>query len=213
MNDYSLVNIDGKLQLRSNINEKLKPLCIDFTKGKSQHRRLFPGKELIAKAAGIKKNIKPIVIDATAGLGRDAFVLASLGCEVHLIERSPLLYQLLEDALQRTIDDKDLVKILARMHLHAGDAKDCLQQFNADVIYCDPMYPERKKSALVKKEMRILREVNGDDVDADELFLAALEAKVKRVVVKRPMYAENSAEHTPDFSYNGKHTRFDVYLR
>lgn len=200
----------GCLELHDRDNH-FKPLSVDFVEGKLNHRRIFPGKELIAKAVGLKKNYLPRVIDATAGLGRDAFILASLGCQVSLIERSTMIFQLLADGLQRAEQAESTREIALRMSLYEGEARDFFSQIEADVIYCDPMYPERKKSALVKKEMRILQAINGADEDSAILLRAALAANVKRVVVKRPKGAENLAELVPNFSYNGKHTRFDVY--
>jgi 16S rRNA (guanine1516-N2)-methyltransferase len=211
MNDYKLLRVHDCLELHAPTNKNFKPLRIDFVTGKANHRRIFFGKELIAKAVGISKKNLPHVIDATAGLGRDAFVLASLGCEVSLIERSPIIYQLLQDALNRASDHEATEAITGRMKLYHGDAQVLLPTLQADVIYLDPMYPERKKSALVKKEMRILRDINGDDLDADALFAIAMKSDAKRVVVKRPKLAENIAEIPVSFSYSGKHTRFDVY--
>lgn len=209
-NRYQLLKQEGRLALYD-LNEEFKPIAIDFVDGQLNHRRTFRGKELIAKAVGIKKDNLPHVIDATAGLGRDAFILASLGCTVSLIERSDMMHQLLADGLARASEDESTREIVARMRLYHGDAKAYFTKLEADVIYCDPMYPERKKSALVKKEMRILRAINGADDDCADLLQAAVAAKVKRVVVKRPKGAENLAELAPNFSYNGKHTRFDVY--
>lgn len=208
---YQLIQQDQRLELHD-LEKRFKPLYVDFVEGKANHRRQFPGKELIAKAVGIKKDFIPQVFDATAGLGRDAFVLASLGCQVDMVERSEVVYQLLDDGLQRAIHDQQISTIAKRMHLHLGDAKLLMAKTNVDVIYLDPMYPERKKSALVKKEMRILQDINGADLDSAELMQVALNANVKRIVVKRPKGAENIAELTPNFSYNGKNTRFDVYI-
>lgn len=210
-NRYQLLNEEGRLELHD-LNREFKPIYVDFVDGHLNHRRTFRGKELIAKAVGIKKDHMPFVLDATAGLGRDAFILASLGCKVSLIERSPVMYELLADGLERAKHAEATRDIIKRMTLYQGDAKDYFTQCEADVIYCDPMYPERKKSALVKKEMRILRDINGADEDCVALLQAAMAAIVKRVVVKRPKGAENLAELTPNFSYNGKHTRFDVYI-
>ena len=185
-------------------------MYVDFLTGKSQHRRLYRGKELIAKAVGVGKYDQLSIIDATAGLGRDAFVLASLGCNMTLIERSPMMQALLADGLQRAAIE--IPEVIARISLLKGDALQLLAEQRADVVYLDPMYPHRDKSALVKKEMRILQDVVGFDEDSSALLILAQAAAKKRVVVKRPRLAENFAECAPDFSYNGKNSRFDVYL-
>ena len=96
---------------------------------------------------------------------------------------------------------------------------DALQYLNAlgpqdypDVIYIDPMFPHSKKSALVKKEMRVLREVVGDDDDAAQLLLSALKCQVKRVVVKRSRYAPAVGDVIPNYQVLGKSSRYDIYL-
>lgn len=211
MQQYRLVQQQDRLELHHN-SESFKPLYIDFTSGKAKHRRIFSGKELLAKAVDYKKKQPPTVIDATAGLAKDAFVLASLGCKLIMLERSEIIFQLLANAIERAEKDPETRDIVARMQLQLGDAIQLLPGLAADVIYCDPMYPARNKSALVKKDMRILRDINGADLDCEQLLTTALACDVKRVVVKRPKSAGHLAELPPDFSYNsGKHTRFDIY--
>lgn len=212
-NQYSLSTIDGKLSLICDDDKNFKPFFIDFTAGKSHHRRVFRGKELVVKAVGFKAENPPTIIDATAGLGRDAFVLASVGCEVTLIERSPILHALLADALERAMKAPELESIVARMHLLEGDAAKVWPSLSADCVYLDPMYPHRTKSALVKKELRILRDLVGDDPDADSLWEFAMNSASKRIVVKRPRLGNVLAEKKPNFSYNGKSSRFDIYIR
>lgn len=211
MSSIELVTLPEGLALQASA-ENFKPLIIDFVEGKANHRRLFPGKELIAKAIGTKVTYRPSVIDATAGMGRDAFVLANLGCAVTLLERSPILHALLADALIRGKQDNEIKTIIERMTLKQGDAQDLLPTLKADVVFLDPMYPHREKSALVKKELRLLRLAVGDDPDADELLDKAFIAAEKRVVVKRPRLGKYLADKKPNFSYTGQHSRFDVYL-
>src|SRR5690606_13621745 len=116
--------------------------------------------QVIAKAVGIQPGIRPSVLDATAGLGRDAFVLASLGCEMILIERQPIIAALLEDGLARGMADADVRQVVQRMALRQGNAIELMRQWQGEapqVAYLDPMFPHREKSALVKKEMRLFR--------------------------------------------------------
>lgn len=193
-----------------------KPLKIDFLTGAIGYRQQHShrGNELLAKAVGIKANYKPTVIDATAGLGTDAFVLACLGCKVIMLERSPIIAKLLEDALHRLTEQPSFKKKIALTLFHC-DAKKYLAELKTDerpdVIYLDPMFPQRTKSALVKKELRQLREIVGDDEDSKELLPLALRTTGKRVVVKRPRLAETLTELKPDFVITGKTQRFDVY--
>ena len=192
------------------------PIRVDFISGAVAHRRLFGGGsgQMIAKAVGIAPGIRPTMIDATAGLGRDAFVLAELGCTMTLIERQPLIAALLEDGLQRASADPEVGPIVARMKLLCGNAIELLSAWNDEepqVIYLDPMFPHRDKSALVKKEMRLFRPLAGDDDDAPALLDAALALATHRVVVKRPRKAPAIAGKPPGYTLEGKSSRFDIY--
>ena len=169
---------------------------------------------MIAKAVGLQPGVRPTVVDATAGLGRDAFVLAQLGCQVTLIERNPLIAALLEDGLQRAAADADVAAIVSRMRLLRGDAIALLNTWPDEVpqvVYLDPMFPHRDKSALVKKEMRLFRPVVGDDDDAPALLDAALALATHRVVVKRARKAPAIAGPKPTLVLEGNSSRFDIY--
>ena len=192
------------------------PIRVDFVEGAVAHRRLFGGGsgQMIAKAVGIQQGVRPVVLDATAGLGRDAFVLAELGCSVTLIERQPLIAALLEDGIQRALADAEVGPIMARMRLIHGNAIDLMRAWNAEppqVIYLDPMFPHRDKSALVKKEMRLFRPLAGDDDDAAVLLASALALASHRVVVKRPRKAPAIAGEKPGYVLEGNSSRFDIY--
>lgn len=191
---------------------------VDFVGGKMGYRNKNSGfkDQDIIKACGIKKGMRPSILDATAGLGRDGFVLAGTGCKVTLIERNPVIALLLEDGLNRAKAVTQTADSAANITLHCADSTTFIKSINnidsPEVIYLDPMYPHRTKSSLVKKEMRALRDVVGDDFDSNELLLAALNKAKKRVVVKRPKGAEYLADKKPSMSFDGKSTRFDVYL-
>lgn len=203
------------------------PIRADFVGGAVDHRRKFGGGkgQMIARAAGIKAGVYPQILDVTAGLGRDAFVLATLGCRVQMLERSPVVYALLQDGLHRAhrmaaAEDPALLDILQRMELLPADSRDYLAQLgNAtapdtmlpDVIYMDPMFPEREKSADVKKEMRAFHSLVGKDEDADELLALCLTRARYRVVVKRPRKAPFVGDRPPSFQLEGKSSRFDIY--
>lgn len=195
------------------------PVQVDFDSAASTYRRTKGGGELLVKAVGGDKQNRPIVFDATAGLGRDSFVLASWGYPVTLSERSPIIAELLQDGLERGLqsEDPDVVDTVSRMQLNPGDSQTFLQQANGsdlpDVIYLDPMFPPSKKSALVKKEMQAFHHVVGKETDGiDELIAVALDHAVYRVVVKRPLKAEVLAGKKPSYSLKGKAVRFDVYV-
>lgn len=191
------------------------PVYVDFAHGAADYRRKHRGREPLARAVGYKPATPPEVLDATAGLGRDAFMLAALGCRLRLIERSPVAAALLADGLRRAALHEDTAPIAARMQLIRADAVEYLRQLaeaqRPAVIYLDPMYPERRKSALVKKEMRLFRRLVGEDQDADALLQAALQAARRRVVVKRPRHAPPLAGQPPSFTLSSENTRYDVY--
>lgn len=196
---------------------------VDLVEGKAAYRRLHGGGrgQLIAKAIGVNKVFYPKVLDCTAGMGGDAFVLASLGCSVHMVERSVLSASLLADGLLRAghvaeeVADSELADVVSRMALTEGAGVDFLTQSRDefDVVYLDPMFPERKKSAAVKKEMRVFHHYIGSDEDADELLQPALDKAEYRVVVKRPTLAPFLAGKEPSYQVKGKSTRFDIYTK
>ena len=211
---WALVLTPERLALQPFGEDASGPVFVDFVGGKQAHRRQFGGGrgQPLARAIGMKKGHNPTLIDATAGLGRDAFVLATLGATVTLVERSPVVAELLRDGLARAAQEPDLADIVARMTLIHGNAIQTLQSLpEHEVVYLDPMYPHRDKSALVKKEMRLLREVVGDDPDTPDLLSAARQAAGKRVVVKRPNKAPFLGDQVASSHIPGKTTRYDLY--
>ncbi|MHB1946870.1 MAG: class I SAM-dependent methyltransferase [Gammaproteobacteria bacterium] len=196
--------------------EKSLPLFVDFLSGKLTYRRQHASlrNEALARALGLSHQSSPKLVDATAGLARDSFILAGLGFEVQLLERSPLICALLEDGIKRAQANPHVAPIVNRLHLIQTDAISWLQSHSQeiDIIYLDPMFPERQKSALVKKEMRIFQDLIGEDQDAGNLMKAALACAKKRVVVKRPRLAEPIEGISPSFSLKGSSSRFDIYL-
>lgn len=191
-------------------------LIVDFVGGAVGHRLRFGGGrgQDLPKACGLTKGQNPSIVDATAGLGRDAFLLASLGCEVTLIERAPQMHALLADALNRARDaGPDFAEIIGRMTLLAGDAKDILPTLSPDVVLVDPMHPPRKNTALVKQDMRVLRTIVGADPDAFELMEVALKAAKNRVVLKWPLRGDPlPGLRAPSHQIIGKSTRYDVFM-
>jgi 16S rRNA (guanine1516-N2)-methyltransferase len=207
-----------RLSLSDASERKLGAVFVDFAEGAARHRRLHGGGrgEAVAKAVGARGQATPTVLDATAGLGRDAFVLAAIGCQVTMLERSPVAAALLQDGLMRAELDAEIgAWIGQRMRLLAGSAAaqmDAWQGEPPQVVYLDPMYPHRRKSAQVKKEMRLFQTMLGPDDDADMLLAPALALASKRVVVKRPDYAPPLAERKPAAQITTKTHRFDIYF-
>ncbi len=209
------------VKTRSDAGQPSSVVSCDFVLGGLRHRRLFGGgiKQSLARAIGLSSNFKPAVADLTGGLGRDGFVLASLGAQVSLVERNDVVAALLSDGLvrlqQQAEQDHSLSVISDRLSLHRGDSKTWLQTLDMsrrpDVIYLDPMFPERSKSAKVKKEMAVFPGLVGNDDDAGELLELALKVARYRVVVKRPRRAPPLAGINPGFSIEGKTTRFDIH--
>ncbi len=216
---HLLVLTEQRLELRQLGANAPGPVSVNFIAGTAAHRRQFGGGrgQPLARAAGLKGGALPTVIDATAGLGQDAFVLASLGCRVQLVERSPIIAALLQDGLCRAAQNPEIGSwVKERLCLCQADGREYLRGLSEnqrpEVVYLDPMYPHRRKTALTGKEMRLLRQLVGDDHDASELLAAALVCARRRVVVKRPRLASALTGPLPDAQIIAPHTRFDLYF-
>lgn len=197
-------------------DELAQDLTIDFVGGAVGHRFRFGGGrgQDLPKAAGFSGGFTPSIVDATAGLGRDAFLLASLGADVTLIERSPQVHERLRLGIEAALQSEpQIAQAAARMTLLHGDARELLAGLSPDVVIVDPMHPERTSTALVKKDMRILRDLVGTDPDQLELMTAALAAARKRVVLKWPRKAAPMPGLSkPSHQIVGKTLRYDVFM-
>ncbi len=192
-------------------------LRVDFTSpGLSRRGQKSWKGEALLRAVGRKPSRAPNVLDATGGIGRDGFVMAQHGCRVRLCERNPLLFALVSDGLDRAGDNPDTADTAARITIHLCDSIDFMrnpaEKDLTEVIYLDPMYPERDKSALVKKEMQILRKICGHGSGEAELLTTALACAGSRVVVKRPKNAAPLSGPPPNTVIRGRAHRFDIYL-
>ena len=191
-------------------------LKCSFIEGPILHRLKY-GKgrgQNLAKAVGMKFNKNRNIIDATAGLGYDSFILASLGAKVTLIERSQKMHELLQNGINEGISfGGKIEKIINRMELLFGDSKDILPKLTPEVIMIDTMYKERKKTALVKNNMRLVREIVGPDTDYIELLEVALNCAKNRVVLKQPRYAEPIKDIKKcSHQIIGKTIRYDIFM-
>ena len=191
-------------------------LKCSFIEGPILHRLKY-GKgrgQNLAKAVGMKFNKNRNIIDATAGLGYDSFILASLGAKVTLIERSQKIHELLQNGINEGISfGGEIEKIINRMELLFGDSKDILPKLTPEVIMIDTMYKERKKTALVKNNMRLVREIVGPDTDYIELLEVALNCAKNRVVLKQPRYAEPIKDiRKCSHQIIGKTIRYDIFM-
>ena len=194
------------------------PVVVDFGAGSMRHRRRGGHNEALGRAVGVGRGDLLTVLDATAGLGRDGFVLADLGCRVRLCERHPVIAALLRSGLeQASAGDAWLAAVAGRIQLFEADARKLQGNSLAglDVIYLDPMFPARQKSAAVKKEMALFQALLGEERsdDGPQLLEWALQQTVARVVVKRPAKAGPLAGRKPSHSISGKAVRFDVYVQ
>lgn len=194
---------------------------VDFLDPTLLYRLKTSGKHQgVGKALGLAKHPGLSVLDATAGLGRDALLMAHLGCQVTLLERSPLIHALLADGLARAAESEDAMiqTALARMQLHNREARDWFagigrgEHPQPDVIYLDPMFPPRSKSAKVKKDIALLQDLLGAEEDFPTLLAAAREVARLRVVVKRPAGKPDPAVPVPSFTVAGKTAGFEVYI-
>lgn len=213
--NFHFFKINNKLYLENGGTR----ICVDFSSGEANYRREHGGgkNQPIGRAIGTNKRKDLTVLDATAGLGGDSFVIACLGCRVTMLERSLVISTLLSDGLERGLMDSEIIHIIEQMSLINVDAEKYFLKIiseneeRPDVVYLDPMYPHRKKSAKVKKEMQMLQRLLGHDEDASFLSTAMQVAK-QRVVVKRPKGAEFLNDSAPTHSIESKKTRYDVYM-
>lgn len=209
---YTLQWVEDKLTLRTHAGKRPVDTTIDFTAGRSMHRLKFGGGHGQPMARAVKTNSAPRICDATAGFGKDAFVFASLGCKVVLLERSVVVHALLQDGLQRAYNHTETRSIAERMTLHLIDSNDLPMSWPVldlpQVIYLDPMYPDGKRTA--KKEIQALRGLL--NTQQDELgLLSAARNTAKRVVVKRPRNAPPLANVKPSGNITSTNTRYDIY--
>ena len=214
--DLLLTFVGDRLELRSVGRRAPGPVFVDLITLGLRHLSHPTGllQQPIARAVGARGE-RPKVLDATAGLGRDAWLLACLGCHVQAIERCDIVAALLRNGMERASYHARLRPILEeRLTLRVADAREVLAEERReppDVVYLDPMFAPKGKSALVKKEMRVLRLLVGDDRDSRELLEAARRVAVQRVVVKRLLHAPPLAADL-DHTHRGKIARYDVYM-
>lgn len=182
-------------------------------------KRVQPGKwehELLVRAVRGRSHTGSLhVMDCTAGMGEDALILAAAGFEVSLYEKNPVIAALLQNALEQAENDPVLAPIIARMTFQEGDSLSVLHQIAAgeqerpDVIYLDPMFQKRTKSALIKKKFQLLHKIEQPCANEEELLDAAMAAHPKKIVIKRPAKGPYLAGICPGYSIRGKAIRFD----
>ena len=170
--------------------------------------------ELLVRAARVRGVAHPRIVDATAGLGEDSFLLAAAGAAVLLCERDPVVAALLSDALSRAQADPRTRDVACRMRLHEGDSCALLASLDTapDVVYLDPMFPERRRRAATNKKLQLLQRLEPPPSNETALFDAALAAGPRKVVVKRPLKGPALAGRKPSASLSGKVVRYDIYV-
>ena len=189
-------------------------LCGDFAHLLPRLRQPNLSRELLVRAARVKGVANPVVVDATAGLGEDSLLLAAAGCQVTLCERDAVIAALLRDTLERAAADPSLAAVASRMRLVEGDAIGTLQCLDhaPDVIFLDPMFPERRKRAATNKKLQLFQRLERPCEDEEALMAAALAARPRKVVVKRPLKGPHLAGVKPSSSLLGKVVRYDIVV-
>lgn len=187
----------------------------DFSKSIKRLKQSNLQKEMLihaVKIKGEKENL--IAIDATAGLGEDSILLAAYGYNVELYEKNPIISELLKDAMERAEKISELKDIIGRMKVHNEDSIIAMQnlKYKPDIILLDPMFPERTKSALIKKKFQILHKIENPCSDENEMLSSAIKANPKKLVIKRPLKGEYLAGVKPDYSLKGSSIRYDCII-
>ena len=190
-----------------------KPLIIDFVRLERRLKAAGRRSELIVQAVKPRQGLK--VMDCTAGLGTDALILAYLGCEVTLIERSRVMTSLLDDAIKRARHHETLAGAAARLHLICGEARSVINDCTPpDVVYLDPMFPPKSDGALVKGKMQMLQKFIGPDRDSAELLDTVLSSGVKKTILKRPRKSNQwQPPRSPDNVFSSRTAAFEIYLQ
>lgn len=186
----------------------------DFTKSLPRIKQEKLNGELLVRAARLKYETAPTAIDATAGLGEDSLLLAASGFTVKLYEYDYIIFLLLKDAIIRAGEDEQLKPIINRMTLVFGNSIVEMPRLgmSPDLVYLDPMFPEKQKSALVKKKFQLIHRIERPCEDEKSLFSAALSLKPKKIVVKRTIKAQFLSSEKPNYSIEGKGIRYDCYV-
>lgn len=190
-------------------------LCVDFSDARRRIAHNALHRELLVRATKLKIPFsEATLLDATAGLGDDSFLLAAAGFSVQLYERNPVIAALLKDGVERARADTALHDIALRMSVHEEDSVAALRSgdIHPDVVYLDPMFPERKKSAAVKKKFQLLQRLEAPCDDAQDILNAAIEARPRKIVIKRPAKGPYLGDRTPDYSLRGKAVRYDCHV-
>lgn len=216
---YFLVLREDRLQLEWAMAHAHRPtpLFVDFVGGAVGYRiRNSGSRQMIARAVGLRSNQQMWVVDPTVGLGRDAFVLATLGCTVTCAERNEIVWALLADGLRRALIDETTQAAAERLELHRGDGLVWLDELSTqsrrpDVVYLDPMFPPTSGGAAAKKELQLLRDIVRVRQDERAMLERALACARRRVVFKRPRHGGQIPGYTPSFTINGESARFDVF--
>lgn len=189
------------------------PTCVDFY-DPALHKRVSDSikNQNLVRALGLKKKPKPRVLDAMAGLGKDAYLMASAGCSVQMLEKSDVVYELLSDGLKRLIGDAEHEFADTLLLAHQDFLNCSYPKGHFDIVYLDPMYPLIDRKSKAKKDMDRLHGLLGADTGDKLLFSKAAEIASRRIVIKRPKNAPDFDARSPDISYRGSSARFDVYL-
>ena len=208
--EAKLMEMDGRLVLTDGTLR----LFADFSDMLPRLREENLRRELLIKAAKRPSSRMLTAVDATAGLGEDSLLLAAAGFQVVLYENDPVIADLLEDGMRRGLADPSLSGYIRRMVLRREDSIRAMRSLpsSPDLIYLDPMFPERTKSAKVKKKFQLLQLLEKPCSNGEELLMAAYEASPARIVVKRPAKGEYLAGRKPDYSIRGKAVRYDVFV-
>ena len=201
-----LVLTDGAMELRA-----------DFTRMLPRLRPAALSSELLVRAARVRGVEEPVAVDATAGLGEDSLLLAAAGFRVRMFECNPVICALLADALARAASHPTLGPVVARMELTCGDSLEGLARLAEggaapDVVYLDPMFPARQKSAAVKKKFQLLHHLESPCANEEDLLRGALAARPRKVVIKRPAKGPQLAGARPSYSVAGKAVRYDCIV-
>ena len=154
-------------------------------------------------------NYEKTIVDASAGLGRDSYLIHQLGHRVHSIEINPTLFELMHDGKSALGENPD-------WELHQGSCEDILHTLDQiNIIYFDPMF-EHPKKAKAQKYTQVIQHYCMTDHAQNGLIIDFLIGFARenhlKLVIKQPQKRSSLTIPKPHHRIpSGKFCEFWIY--
>lgn len=169
-------------------------------------------REPLAKALGLKRSVPSLVVDLTAGTGKDAVLICSFGAKVVAFERNATVFTLLAYEYQKLLRQRPEHPLIERLSLNWGEFNAELAIDQVSAFYFDPMYEQlkKKRTAKPRKEMVAFENLIGADEDQMKFAQLMMQLSPRKLIIKRPLKAPVLLEKR-NVCFEGKTTRYDLY--